>query len=249
MRNKIFRYYGGKYYMIDDILRIVEPLIKDKKVMAFVDVFGGSGTVLLNIPIEYKINRVYNDIDKVLYRTIKAMIDDNERNALLEKLNYAVQSRELFNEIKNKPYNEWTAFEYLYMIACSFNANLNSYAIKVNAYKNSDLNIIPKNILNYYHLLKNWNVENLDFRKLIPKYDSPNLKGGKSYKYSFNIDDIIDLKKILDNIQGYYLLNESSVDFEEIEKVFGKPTFVKEYINHITNPKKGEKRSKRRMVY
>jgi DNA adenine methylase len=240
--------------MVDDIINIVEPLLERKEIVTFVDVFGGSGVVLLNIPRKYRINRVYNDIDGVLCRVIKAMIDDNERSKLLEKLSYAIQSRELFNEIKNKPYSEWTPFEYLYMTACSFNGDLNTYRAGIEVYGGLKLKITQEDILKSYSLLKDWNVENLDFRDLIAKYDSPKtffyldppyLTSGKTYRYGFDVNDFIDLKKILDNVKGYYLLNESEVDFEKIKNIFGEPNFVKEYVNHAKSLNKGGKLSRR----
>ncbi len=40
---KLFQYYGGKYYMINDILNVIIPLYLNGKLTCFVDVFGGSG--------------------------------------------------------------------------------------------------------------------------------------------------------------------------------------------------------------
>lgn len=242
MVKKLFRYFGGKFYLMDDILNIIEPFLYDRKFSCFVDVFGGSGVVLLNIPLKYPINRVYNDIDEVLVKVIKSIIDDNEREKLLRQLGYAAQSRTFFNEIKNKPYNEWTPFEYLYMVGITFNGGLSSYSVSIKDHREAGLNAIKKNIGEYFNILKHWNVENLDFINVIKKYDStktffyldpPYLIGGKTYKHGFSMYDSEDLKNILGGIKGYWLMNESEIDFIEIKKLFGEPKLVKYYKNNF----------------
>jgi len=242
---KLFSYYGGKYYMIRDILNVVEPLYLKGKLTCFVDVFGGSGSVLMNIPQNWKINRVYNDIDSRIYKVMIALINEEKRNKLLENLNWAIRSREYFNNIKKKPIEEWTELDTLYMLTIGYNGMIdsNSYRILIGPYRNL-LQATINNLTKNYNLLKNWNLEHLDFRELILKYDSPTtffyldppyLNGGKSYRYSFKIDDFKELKNILDNLKGYWLMNESSVDFENIKKIFGESKLVKEYINRVVN--------------
>jgi len=228
--------------MINDILNVIKPLYLNGKLTCFVDVFGGSGAVLLNIPQSWRINRVYNDIDSRLYKVMTALIDDEKRNKLLENLKWAIQSREYFENIKKKPIEEWTELDTLYMIATSFNGNMdsNSYRVMISTYRNSFQALI-NNISKNYTSMRKWNIEHLDFRVLIPKYDSPTsffyldppyLYGGKGYYHSFTIDDFKDLKGILDNLKGYWLMNESTVDFEEIKQIFGEPKLVKEYVNY-----------------
>ena len=81
---KIFQYYGSKTYLLPDIKAAIKPI--ENRVTCFVDVFGGSGAVVLNIlehdghqkrlgsdtipgVEERKWQLVYNDIDKSLYKT------------------------------------------------------------------------------------------------------------------------------------------------------------------------------------
>lgn len=64
-----FPYYGGRFYQIKNILEILEKNLDQFVVV--VDVFSGSGKVLLNIPEECKKVKVHNDINKDLYVTFK----------------------------------------------------------------------------------------------------------------------------------------------------------------------------------
>ena len=52
----LIAYPGGKYYMLPDILEIINSSKKN----ALVDVFGGSGKVLINVDAMVK---VYNDLN------------------------------------------------------------------------------------------------------------------------------------------------------------------------------------------
>ena len=57
----LFRYYGGKFNQLKDILAIMEGRREAFDVV--VDVFGGSGKVLLNVPDEWRKGKAYNDLD------------------------------------------------------------------------------------------------------------------------------------------------------------------------------------------
>jgi len=94
----------------------------------------------------------------------------------------------------------------------------------------------------------------LDYKELIKKYDSPTtffyldppyLKGGKSYKFSFTLEDFKELHNIITNIKGYWLMNESERDFPELIKIFGEPQIVKEYSNSV-NTNSGNRKAQRK---
>ncbi len=72
----------------------------------------------------------------------------------------------------------------------------------------------------------------MDFRQLMKKYNKPRvffyldplfISSGKKYKHSFRMQDLIDLKKMMDEHQGSYLLNLSFYD-EGMEEIFGNLT-------------------------
>ena len=54
-----------------------------------------------------------------------------------------------------------------------------------------------------------------------------------SYKYSFKMNDFLDLKKLLDQHQGTYLLNLSMHDKQMID-VFGNPDMVTDHYRPTT---------------
>jgi DNA adenine methylase len=242
---KFFKYYGSKVYVLKDIYKVILPL-KDK-ITCFVDVFGGSGVVALNLPFKPK-NIVYNDLDKWLYTTFKVIQDEEKRAKLIEKLEYAFKHRDVFNEFKESHEKEENlddveiAFRTIYLAQASYNGDMSSYSFSIGEYRKVNEVVYPISRLKFGYLLKNWTIENLDFRELIKKYDSkttffyldpPYLTGSKHYKLNFTIKDMEDLKQICDNLQGYYLLNESNRDFEEVKKLFGEPKFVKKYVNNF----------------
>lgn len=230
----LFQYYGAKTYLIKDILAIVGPI--HDKIQCYVDVFGGSGRVLLNIPLEWGGVRVYNDLDKRLYRLMKALQDERQRAEIIERLELSLHSRALFEEYRAKNEDEITPFEYLYVIINSFHGLGRSFAIRVQGGPRSHIDQTIQNIKRAAKYLRLWVIENLDFRDLIKKYDRPTtffyldppyLSNGR-YKYRFTMQDLQDLHSLCANMKGFYLLNESEVDFDAVSGVFGPPQLVKE---------------------
>lgn len=124
MSNKYIKspinYVGGKYRIISQLV----PLFPSK-ISTFIDVFGGSGTVLLNTKAEHYI---YNDINTYLAEMFKGIISQsaqdtiNQVNSLIDKYHLSPTDRTGFEKLRsdyNNGRNEWI---YLYTLMChSFN--------------------------------------------------------------------------------------------------------------------------------
>jgi len=240
-RLKLLWYFGARTYVLDDIFNKVSELYP-KRMTTFVDVFGGSGLVVLNVPPEWKINRVYNDIDLRLYNLLNVLRDENKRQRLFEMLDLSLPHRKIFEDLKQKTDfkdDVEQAYTYLYVHFCSYNANDKSFSVHIAEHR--DYFKIQLNLLKHnFFAIKNLTIECLDYKELIKKYDSyttffyldpPFLSSGKNYKYSFTVKDFQEMHDILMNIKGYWLMNESEVDFPEIIRIFGEPQIVKEYLN------------------
>ena len=93
----LFRYYGGKFNQLKDILAILGDHLDSFDLI--VDVFGGSGKVLLNVPDEWGKLKVYNDLDDDLYATFKVLQDSSKRKRLEEKLRLAFLHERAFTEM------------------------------------------------------------------------------------------------------------------------------------------------------
>lgn len=114
MQHKLFWYYGAKTAFVDDIIKLAALLYSANRISTFVDVFGGAGNVLLNLPFEWRVNRIYNDIDNRLYNLMLDLQDEQKRNILFDKLFWCLSSRQIFEEFKAKEQND--SFEFLYRI-------------------------------------------------------------------------------------------------------------------------------------
>ena len=257
-RLKLLRYFGAKTYLLDDIFNKVYELYPDR-ITAFVDVFGGAGNVVLNVPPEWKVNRIYNDIDLRLYTLLNVLKDEEKRKRLFDMLDWSLPHRKIFEELKQQTEfkdDVEMSYVYLYLHFNSFSESENSFRIRIkyamDEYK-SQLNLLKHNFIG----IKNLIIECLDYKELIKKYDShttffyldpPYLKGGTNYKFRFTIEDFQEMHDLLISIKGYWLMNESEVDFPEIIKIFGEPQMVKEYRNNV-NTSRNQVDSENRKPY
>lgn len=237
-----FPYYGGRFNQLQKIIEILEP-VKDRFDVVL-DVFGGSGKVLLNIPEEWRKIKVYNDLNKDLYTTFKVLQDSRKRMQLERKLANCFPHIDIFQELKLKqPRNPVDiAFKTIYMHTFSFAGNGSAFK---RFYKRA--NVPPLRTENFL-LIKKWIVENMDFRDLLQRYnkprvllylDPPYLRGGQIYKYSFRMEDFLDLKRLMDKHSGTYLMNLSMTDREMIS-IFGEPQLITEHHRPTTMEKEGK---------
>ncbi|MGI0059276.1 MAG: DNA adenine methylase, partial [Nitrosotalea sp.] len=150
---------------------------------------------------------------------------------------------DFFNNDSWQEKDDLTVAYYLVILTVlSFNSSGKSFSRRISHYS------LPLLYRYSEYLKRNWNYirrsivcENEDYQKLMEKYDTettlfyldpPYVKGGKNYKHSFTKDDFKQLKVSCDKLKGIWIMNESQVDFEFIESVFGKPAFVEEYHNN-----------------
>ena len=237
-----FPYYGGRF---NQLQKIVELLSAHKDSFdVVVDVFGGSGKVLLNIPEEWRKIKVYNDINKDLYVTFKVLHDAGKRAKLTKMLNHAFPHYTIFQELKeSEPEDDIEiAFKTIYLHTFSFagaGTNFKRFYQKAN--------VPPLKSDSFIHI-KKWIVENMDFRKVLSRYnkervllylDPPYLRGGKIYKYSFTMDQFRDLGNSLQSHKGSYLLNLSMTDPEMID-IFGQPDLITEHNRPTTLKQPGK---------
>ena len=218
----LLTYFGGKTYMVNDIIFEVGRVIR--RCDFFVDVFGGSGRVAISLPNEWRVKLIYNDIDKRIYSIIKWFQTEDAK--LFLKSPAVISHIDIWKEIRDKPEEERTPLENFYLFFHSINGAGDYFKRK----SNRSFNLNTKK---YSRLL----CENMDFQDLIKLYDSENtffyldppyLKTQK-YKIKFTVEDFLKLKEIIDKIKGFWFLNH--IENDEISRIFGSPKCYKEYRN------------------
>jgi len=233
MINPLLTYRGGKHYLLKDIQFIYDQVPVKKNIL--VDVFGGSGQVLMNLDANIKI---YNDIDDLVYNVFFVII--NNKNELINKLQNTIISRKLFNIYKNNIKTNdpvETAFRYIYVNTLSYAGRMDYptfYYISHRKFLK-----LPELIDEYYKIIRGWILENDDFRNIIPRYDSndtifyldPPYLGWSWYNHNFTEKDMRDLKGLLDNISGKYIMNV--IYSEKHVNIFGEPQLKKTYTSNL----------------
>ena len=239
----IFPYYGGKFNQLRDILEVMGKHRDSFDVV--VDVFGGSAKVLLNIPDEWKKLKVYNDLDRDLYVTFKVLQNRRKSLELSRRLRVAFQHHDAFFLMRHHNFRSDvdTAFKVFYLQTYSFMGDGTTFGRRFKGHKG-----VPRFHIENFLYVRDWTIENMDFRLLMKKYnkprvfyylDPPYISSGKKYKHSFKLQDLIDLKKAMDEHQGSFLLNLSFYD-QGMEDIFGKPNRTIDYANPLTE--NGKKR-------
>ena len=234
--------------MLNDILEI----FRNSGKKTIVDVFGGSGKILLNAEAKVKI---YNDLNADVVDFFEEVRKNKE--SVLEKLNYPLNSRELFTRYKEITDDKTeNVFRYFYRNMLSFNGDGKSYSYSSRRNKSATITHMKEAIDTCYNDIKSWTIERLDFRDLIRRYDSEgtffyldppyhNIKG--LYEYELTDQDYIEMKALLDEIKGKYLLNINEDDF--ISNVFGNPQIRKEYTNFGVNGRVSGKTKRIELFY
>lgn len=173
--SQVVSWFGSKSKFVN---KIVQHFPKHE---TFVDVFGGSGVVLLNKP--QSTIEVYNDIDQRLVRFFMVLQDSTKRKQLLDKIAYTPYSRELHKEYKEKLFNNPAELNEVDFALYFFVLSRQSFAGLANrvagwSYSKSQSSASAnkfqkgiRSIENFVHRFRYVQIENLDYADILTRYD------------------------------------------------------------------------------
>jgi DNA adenine methylase len=216
LKKSPLNYFGGKNNKINILLKFIPP----HKI--YVEPFGGSGALLFaKEPSE---TEVYNDIDSNLVNFFRVLRDPEKWEKLYQLLLLTPYSREEFNFCR-KNYDDENIDEiekarrYFVKIRQSFGGTGDGwgYSLTVNhaSIGFSIIDLFPE----FHQRIRNVQIENLDFRKIFEKYDTPDTffycdppyipetRRAREYQFELSEDDHRQLVDILLKLKGMVLLS------------------------------------------
>ncbi len=268
---RLIKYPGAKNVLIPEIYRV----FRMSGLRMMVDVFGGSGSVSLNVKAEMN---VYNDYEIELAEMFRAIQEKpNETRKLLSQISRYLQQPHASKGMRKSNghgagnqsdrglieyVEEWESYRQsipnvahrsrkwqgrlptieersvytIYKFSSSFGGMGKTYAT---TREKSVQRFVSKTLENFAAIenrVRSWKIENMDFRDLIKKYDSPEAffyldppyVGKQWYNYNFTKNDFTDIKSVIGKLQGKFLMNLNlGVDY--FREIFGNPTFVRYY--------------------
>ncbi len=243
---RLMKYPGSKTVMLPEIKRIFSL----SRSNMLIDVFGGSGLVSLNLRAE---KTVYNDIDVKLINIfttiqtnpllIKSMLYEILKFVGAEDRNRVSFHEWLLGKNLHNNRSELDLIESIYQYTTGFGGMGSTYATRNEKSKATFISKILGNFWEIQQTVHSWTIENLDFRKLFEKYLSseaffyldPPYSERAWYNYNLTRNDYLDLKSILFNLDCPYLMNADFMD-RELVGIFGKPEFIRRYVNENGKP-------------
>ena len=237
-----FSYYGGKYSQLDFIL----PNLPKSKI--FVDVFGGSASVILNKkPCK---NNIYNDLNSKICTFFRQLRDNPDE--LIRLLKLTPYSREEFEKSfdDGKFSDVEIARKFFAQISMIFNSiPINIKACWKSPNKQVAYNLIYLNKVNNLELLverlRTIAIENAPAIEIIKRYDNKETLfyidppyvfserecNSKVYDFEMTDEEHIELIELLKNIEGRAVISgyDSKLYNDNLAgwfKIKNKPTLV-----------------------
>lgn len=208
----LFAWQGGKFYQLNWLLP------KIPKHNHYVDLFGGSGVIILNKP---KSNvETYNDLHGGLTNMFRVMQSDSGLQALLRKFRYPFHSRIEFNRCRkweSEPDNVEMAYMFLYTALFCLSGTAANVLARFGCLGNSTEPVLPIDIYAkieaFANRFRGVCIENSDAATLIDRLDAvdtffltdpPYLEcnGGDVYKCQFPESKHVELLERLVAIKG-----------------------------------------------
>ena len=227
-------YIGGKSRLAK---WIISHFPSNYTKMTYVEVFGGAGWVLFKK--EKSLVEVYNDKDEMLVNLFIVLRDHFQE--FRRRAHRTLYSRRIFTlaveQIRNNYFkdNIDKAVAFAVSVVQSFSGTRHSWSYGISTKSRSENWLAFLRRLNEIrYRLSTVQIECLDFRKVIEKYDTPNTLfyldppyvGKESYyQGGFTEKDHIELAELLKNIKGKFLLSYYPCELvEELYKDFNWET-------------------------
>jgi DNA adenine methylase len=214
-------WYGGKYYMANKIIE----LFPEHK--TFVEVFGGAGHIIFKK--QKSQIEIYNDMHEGLYLFFKYLRDNELRDNLIGNIQLTPYSRQEFDESKDwmNEDNEFEKVRKFYvrtMQAVGGNGGW-SYTKSKSRRGMSQavsrwLGNVENNLIDVIERLTELQIERLDYKKCIEKYDNtdtffymdppyfPDTRNmNKGYQHEMTISEHEELIDLLKRIEGKVILS------------------------------------------
>ena len=167
-------WYGGKYYMVKNLLKFV-PIHN-----IYVEVFGGAGHFLF-AKEPSKID-VYNDLDKNLYNFFSVLRNPVEYEELIKMIELSPYSRAEFINCRDTWESEENKLEKIrkwYVALCqSFGGGFKTWSFSTSVSRRNMSQTVSRylgkieNLEKIVERLKTIQIENYDYKKLFKIYDS-----------------------------------------------------------------------------
>lgn len=228
---RLLKYPGAKWVSLNDVYAVW----KSSGCHTFVDVFGGSGNVSLNVEAE-KI--IYNEINKDIRGIFQAI-----KNHYEEFYAYARDNGSSVSALKRvREMQSESDVERAFSALVRYNAGFGGLGDTYEARNNRDgLTIIHRIIQQmplWHDRLNLWEIKGKDFRDIVETIDGkdvffymdPPYFGKSWYEDNFTKQDYKDLNNSMKSMKGKYLMNIDTGD-EEVKKIFGNPQYIKKYPN------------------
>jgi DNA adenine methylase len=217
------RYHGGKFRLAPWII----PQIPDHRV--YVEVFGGAAGVLIR-KTRSKIE-VYNDLDVQVVNFFAILRDPELRARLIDGVGFTPFSRAEF-DLSYKAAADPVEAARRFVVRCFLGHGTCSMDTNdANGFRSCDIRAgksyarewagVPAAMVTAAERLTGVTIENLDFRKLIPKFDHADTffyveppylaglraAGGKGYVHEMTADDHRQLAWILKSTKGKVMVS------------------------------------------
>lgn len=234
---RLIKYPGSKNALVP----IIRNIFLASKEDIFVDVFGGSGLVSLNIGRQ---RIVYNDLNRDLYNlfvTIKLFPDELFQIARERTVTRTIFDRygeTLASDLVKNVNDLGRAFMTFYRFNTGFGGMGSTYRTK----REKSSYTLTRRILTHYKTIKsrvsNWRIENRDFRDLVGSLDRKNVffyfdppyTGKNWYDVNFSGKDMKNLKEITEALKGKFLCTLDQADVISAS-IFGDPNRTVQFIN------------------
>ena len=212
----IMRFPGSKWYLAKWIISHFPPH------RVFVDVFGGSGAIILRKP-KSKVE-VFNDIDKELVNLFKVLIYRKEE--FMERARYLPYSRALFEEWVGKYYRlsevkdpVERALIYFFIRNVSFSGvPWKGFSVSHTTNRAPTFKRRLEKLEEFVKRFREVMIECLDYREVLAKYDShdtlfycdpPYLAKDRYYEHEWGLEDWITFADNVRRVKGKVCVSSS----------------------------------------